>query len=130
MKTLRRNACLQGYVPAFSLYPTGGGDDPWEDTRIAYEEVDYALWQARHDGVPELEKYTRGTENERPAQEFGKSIRKPISDTPPHSVLSSTGAKAEREKREASAYKASGKTEAVVPKSVNLLILSSKQEGK
>ena len=83
MKTLRRNAYLRGYVPAFSLYPTGGGDDPWKDTRIAYEEVEYALWQALHDGVPELEKYTRGTENERPAQEFGKSIRKPISDTPP-----------------------------------------------
>ena len=110
MKTLRKNAYLRGYVHAFSLYPTGGGDDPWKDTRIAYEEVDYALWQALHDGVPDLEKYTRGTENERPAQEFGKSIRKPISDTPPHSVLPSTGAKAGTGKREASAYKTSGET--------------------
>lgn len=76
MKTLRRNAYLQGYARAFSLYPTGWGDDPWEDTRIAYSEVGYALWQALHDGVVDLEQFTKGTKDERTAQELGRLIRK------------------------------------------------------
>ena len=76
MKKLLRNVYLRGYMDAFSLYPTGENDDPWEDIRLAYEEVGFDLWCSFLEEIPELEKHTRGTENERKAQELAKSVRK------------------------------------------------------
>lgn len=60
---------------AFSLYPTGKNDDPWEDARIAYEEVGSALWGAFLDEVDDLERQAQGVADERKAREIGKSVR-------------------------------------------------------
>ncbi len=55
---LRNNPYLQGYMDAFALHPVGERDDPWEDVRIAYEEVGCALWDALLDLTPVLEQQT------------------------------------------------------------------------
>ena len=75
MRKLQEDAYFQGYMTTFSPYPAGDEDDPWEDIRIAYEEVGSALWEALHTGVSELEEQTRGTKNEQAAQDLGKSVR-------------------------------------------------------
>lgn len=75
METLRKNAYFQGYMDTFFLYPVGEEGDPWEDTRIAYEEVGLAFWEALHTGIFELEQQTRGTKDERAARNLGKSVR-------------------------------------------------------
>ena len=75
MKKLQEDAYFQGYMATFSPYPAGDEDDPWEDIRIAYEEVGSALWEALHIGVSELEEQTQGTKNEQAAQDLGKSVR-------------------------------------------------------
>ena len=76
MKAFRGSAYLQGCMRAFCLYPTGENDDPWEDTRNAYEEVGSALWCAFLDEVLDLERYVaQGVADERTAREIGKSVR-------------------------------------------------------
>ena len=77
MKNLRRNAYLQGYMRAFSLYPTGKNDDPWQDVRTAYEEVGLALWGAFRDEVLDLDRrVAQGVvADERAAREIGKSVK-------------------------------------------------------
>ena len=76
MKTLRRNAYLQGYMHAFSLYPTGENDDPWEDTRNAYGEIGSALWCAFLDEVLDLERHiAQGVADEQTAREIRKSVK-------------------------------------------------------
>lgn len=75
MKKLRENAYLQGYMSTFFPYPEGEEDNPWEDTRIAYREVGFALWEALYIGSSELEQQTRGTKNQQAAQDLGKSVR-------------------------------------------------------
>ena len=68
---------MQGYMRAFSPYPTGTKDDPWEDTRIACEEVGSALWLAFLDEVHDLERHvaTQGVADEQTAREIGKSVK-------------------------------------------------------
>lgn len=75
MKKFWEDAYFQGYMSTFFPYPAEEEDDPWEDTRIAYKEVGFALWEALYTGVSELEQQTRGTENEQAARDFGKSVK-------------------------------------------------------
>ena len=76
VKILQRSAYLQGYMHAFSLYPTGEKDDPWEDTRSAYGEIGSALWRAFLDEVLDLERYAaQGVADERVARRIGKSVK-------------------------------------------------------
>lgn len=74
-ESLRKNAYFQGYMDTFFLYPEEEEDDPWEDTRAAYKEVGFALWEALHAGVFELEQQAQGTKDEQAARDLGKSIR-------------------------------------------------------
>lgn len=75
MKIFRGGGYLQGYMRAFSLYPTGKNDNLWEDTRRAYEEVGSALWGAFLDEVDDWERHAQGVADEQKAREIGKLIK-------------------------------------------------------
>ena len=75
MKALRENSYLRGYMHAFSIFPTGKNDDPWENIRVAYDEVGAALWHVLLDWTPVLEEKTRGTKNEQKARELGRKTQ-------------------------------------------------------
>ena len=69
------NPYLQGYMSAFSLFPDSDDADPWEDIRLAYQEVGDSLWQALRDDLPRLEQETQGTQHERAARKLARNIR-------------------------------------------------------
>ena len=76
MNHLQNNSYLRGYMNAFSLYPVGEKDDPWDDVRLAFQEVGDALWGAMLDYTPILEQRTRGTAKEQAARKLGATVRK------------------------------------------------------